>query len=352
MSVGITNFGDKTVAINALFVQPTFYCALNCSGCYVKGGLDQNVKNQKEIDRNLLIDIVWSVNPPGKNARETNLYLNQITFAVDYLDFERDNSVDLYLSFESWRKQIVERKKDDVYGPISPEFHITIFDMLQVERYVKTSYSHKSKNNSPDITSDQLLAFYKPFDLISISHLKVSDRSLLDSFMKEEIKINWNFSPDSSSINQQVQKVKEILPHVSSMYYILHKPDLGLELDKKSTKNFFELWKALKKELSPVLFAKINMDGCVQDAKKYVDTGFGCSSNVSRFQIVPGGHVSGCPYTHRPTTGPSEDFEGLTRNIREAKKVYEFNRCQIPKGLHPEHPQFIEDEYPYLRILQ
>jgi hypothetical protein len=335
----VTQFGE-TVSINALFVQPTILCGLNCSGCYVKGGFDQHVTT-RYIDRSLLYDIVFN-----SNRKDYHFHVNQITFAVDVANPETDNGRELLRIFRDVWNYVVERRSRVDHAD-APEFHLTMFNLQQMTLYAQNVITAPGQ----PIGAGDYGVTYAPFNLVSVSQLSIEDVDRLKLLANQRIKINWNYQPISGSVDKQVEKIKTILPHVESMYFIIHKPDIGYKLDPEIVKQYFAVWEALKKELPKELLNKIEIDGCVKDAKKFIDTGFGCSSNVSRFQVWPGGHVTGCPYKHTPTTGGASSMGELLANIREAKQTYEFNGCKIPNSLHPNHPRHIEDEHPYLRIL-
>lgn len=342
MTVAITKFTPKEIHINALFVQPTTLCALNCDGCYVKGGFDQHSESKELGIATLRSLIVRSSRVP--DGFTTSLWLNQMTFAIDVIQPPDENGVlqedsrILVNIFNTIRRAVRDRKSVNI--DTLPEFHITIFSLQQMGRYV--GYNDPLK----------VQEMFQPFDLISVSHLMKKDIHSLKTMGEHGLKINWNYQPYSSSVDAQVEKIAAILPHVHSMYYILHKPDTGKLVNLDEMNNYFTVLAKLKNTLSPELYQKIETDGCVTDAKKYLDTGFGCSSNISRFQVWPGGHVTGCPYKHAPTTGRADTLEQIYSNIRKAKEMYEFNKCKIPQALNPNHPRLEEDKHPYLRIIE
>lgn len=337
----VTKIDSQTIYINALFIQPTVYCARNCQGCYVKAFEKTNAYVGPVFNYTLLLDLLelnwYYPDTTIGNTGKTDFKVNQITLAVDTLPkdsrlaYGMVRILDMYLGFA----EIYKRYKDSL-GNHNSEMHITVFSPADLQMY-----------------ADRLDRFDKlhNLDLISFSTLDISDISYLQQWKPLPTQINWNYQP-RGPVEKQLEKIKAILPHVDSMYYIINKPDVGKHLDKRVITTYFEVLKRMRAELPSELMKKVNIDGCVVDAKRFVDFGFGCSSNISRFQIWPTGAVSGCPYAHRPSTGPGHTVTDILNNIRIAAEQYEFNRCKMPEDLHPGHPKIIERNNSHLVILE
>lgn len=369
----VTVINEKEVHINALFVQPTTYCAKNCSGCYVKGHENISGANSLPADTlGLLIrqNFLTRNSFVGSDSPWPAFSFNQITMALDTLP--RDNKHHERVMrdhFKSYCAGLYTNHDKNT------EYHLTVNQIGDLIEYFCSSGEEKEKGiysledrlefcrTNFDSVNKRVFAGFLGLDMLSISMLTsrdIEDIKALKNVYQQTI--NWNYQP-WGPVEKQLKNIKEVLPYVDSMYYIINKPDLGHKLRETTVEGYFELLDRMQKELPRELWNKITVDGCVTDAKKYVKTGFGCSSNVSRFQIWPNGAVSGCPYKHKATTGPLDKgdnltlpelalFQGLLKNIREAAQTYEFNSCKIPDSLHPNHPRIVHKQNPFLVILE
>lgn len=329
MLVAIPQITNEFAHINALFLQPTPWCSRNCNGCYVKGF----EKLQSITTSNFYVfkDILNVINrEPEADYIERGpsfLRANQITFALDKLSSSTDNSlimIDLY-------KDFINAKKRSIGG----EFHITVHTVGDLDDY---SFS---------LLYDPVL-----FDMISISHINVSDLKAFNLIRRDvSNKINWNLTIDP---DVNIQKIKDsfqvIAKEVDSIYLVLHKPNTGSFFNPQAFlihQDFLKFIRTMPKDIQN----KVHVDGCLVDSKKFLSTGYGCSSNVSRFQVWPNGSVTGCAYNQNKITGPSTDIYMFLKNLYKASKVYEFDECKIPYHLDPNNKNIKCRTNKYLEII-
>lgn len=316
--------------INALFFQPTYWCALDCEKCYVKGmekntdpevleGLNNNIHGSLYRLNDLLTVFTNNVNKTEESDRRESYWANQVTIAVDNLSKDEAKSKTMSYFF-GW---VISRFYSlEEYHYERPELHLTCNSIDTLNEYIDLTGTEKMMN---------------VVSVMTFSFLTVKDIPKLVVFRNKYpgIHINWNFTVFNEKwLSAEMSALKEIEPYVDTIYYVMHKPALGDNLDRPKTKMYFDALPKMKSILGDA-FRKVNIDGCVSDAKKWRDTGFGCASNVSRFQVWPDGSVSGCPYQQRPQTSAADNFSDIIENLRTAAKRYEFDNCKIPETLHP-----------------
>ena len=145
--------------LNAIFIQPSRFCKLDCKGCYVKehtGGEDSYhmpIELWKDLFKKYLYDI------------HSDYHTNQITFSAD--DYSKDPIKKQYMEdvFEEYYFWICAGKaKYD--KSLLPEAHITFHTL-------NTFYSYKDEilRHDPLYTK----RFTTIFDMISFSEIKLSE---------------------------------------------------------------------------------------------------------------------------------------------------------------------------------
>ncbi len=311
---------------NAIFLQPTWTCKKNCQGCYVKE--KESKFGSDEMDTNIWLQLLYHIKSNG-----TKLRASQITLALDTLPKTAARYKMEEIASEYFATISQHYKVEDP----DTEFHITCNSVNDLKEY----------NERAD-----------GLHLCSISHLNNADEIGYIKSVFPNAKINYNVM--SSDFVKQVNArgidhVKSIVRNVDSVYLLLSKAPMGQEGHDFS--GFFQALETLKQFKNPKqevtegeacavpdLASKFVMDGCMQDSRKFIKTKFGCSSNVSRFQIWPDGRVTGCAYnSHNQYGKAAESFEDVLENLHDAKNRYEFSSCSIPKGLV---------EYPKKKSLQ
>ncbi len=332
--IPVTN--EHELVINALFVQPTYHCAFNCEGCYVKGmeKVAGILSNHDHI--NVLVKTIKKFT--GCSTLDTydkydgKIQANQITIALDTPPLVGEEGwAQMRYFWESVRKIPRWTKCQGIAEWKTTEFHLTCFS----PHVFMTSY------HPPGKTAEDFFHYetdWKHWDVISFSHLTQADIPFLAQMknIRPNVERNWNltaFNEDWTKAHLAYFKI--IAEHVDRIYYVMHKPATGEPLDIKKVKTYFDNLAKIKHQLGEDFYKKVTIDGCVQDARKFRDTGFGCSSNISRFQVWPNGSVSGCPYQQSPVTSGATSVEDVIANIRQAAKRYEFDECRIPETLHP-----------------
>lgn len=311
------NLESKTFETEVLFLQPTWSCGKNCPGCYVKekeykfGSEEMSLKDWILLLHDILIT-------------QDYIKTNQVTLALDTIPHgNAETAIKMYYIAEKF-VNIHQSKAKDL------QVHLTVNCANDLRSYFPTG----PKNN---------------IDLLSISNINNLDDIQFARQVFPKAKINWNIL-SSSLIKKDPKDIKQILAHVNQAYLLLHKAPLGhQEHDWDSWQKAFFLIAELRAGqeevpetsdscLVPNLFDKIIFDGCVRDAwnyakdKKFGREAFGCSSNVSRFQIWPDGRVTGCAYNSHEQYGKKvESFSDIVNNLRDARTRYEFHHCTIPQ---------------------
>lgn len=308
---------DRVTQLNALFIQPTRWCGLNCKGCYVKehtgGEEDYHVSNAQMIKLF------------NKFYQSDEAWANQITIAVD--DMHKDASKAYHMmSFIHAvlnRIELDERPKEE-----RPEVHFTCHTDRTWEKYTAQSprylpatamASHLNMLSLSEITRPRYVKNLAKYTHINYNHL-----------------VPRNVS--SKNIDKYVQKMTDIGEIVDSIYIVMLKSPVGGArspqqdlLDANNMKQDIAYMGTMLKRLPEHVRRKVNIDGCLQDTLKSKRTGFGCSSNVSRVQVWPDGSVSGCPYAFRGTTVGARTAGGILENIKQVRKRYEFRElCHLP----------------------
>jgi len=299
------------IAINALFIQPTYACAKNCKGCYVK--LHQK-KSETETDVENLTELIRRV-----TAGE-GITANQITLSCDSMghnELANQYMMRVYNSFgrnAEWKNG----SNKDI------ELHVTVNSVHDLAKY--------SKNR------------LYPFDCISFSKLGHNLKSDIDDIKNYHSvkKINWNLQrPMYNHViceKDWMCEIERVHDFVDSIYLLHTKRPIDtnddleqLVKDKENLRKDLHWMGLVKQRLagSP----KLMIDGCINDAMEYKKSLHGCSASVSRFQVWPDGSVSGCAYAKTSSTGPATTVEGIIANIRSAKRRYDFKSCYIPGAL-------------------
>jgi hypothetical protein len=311
------NIGSSIFQANAIFLQPSWACAKQCPGCYSKERETQFGSDEASIG-------TWET--LIQNIKKQNgINSNQITFALDALPTNRYRNRMANIAFKYF--DCVGKHKTNT------EFHITTNHINDLNKY--TEYYDEINN----------------LDLLSISNILSVDQINLARLEVPGAKINWNVTSGDfvKQVKRQgLEQVKKIVRKVDSVYLLLHKAPMGLQ--GHDLNGFFDGLEVLKQfdniesveandagEICavPSLSRKFNLDGCMNDARKFNKSGKGCSSNISRFQIWPDGRVTGCAYNSHNQYGKfANNFEDIIDNLWDAKFRYEFATCSIPKALN------------------
>jgi len=219
-----------------------------------------------------------------------------------------------------------------------PELHLTFHSY---KTYVDYLVKNEVKNEC--ITPKSMFGIV---DMITFSNLSipftVPAMRYIGSLKIYDIDINYNHMipvlATEEQIKEDIQKLQKIALYVDSIYMVLFKSPL-----RKENKDRHDSWQEkvihsaqdyVKYILSAgdvALRMKLVTDSCISDSVNFKETGFGCSANVSKFQLWPNGSVTGCPYSYEggPTTATT--VKEILENIRVAQGVYDFDNCYIPK---------------------
>lgn len=305
------NIGSSIFECETLFLQPTWSCAKNCIGCYVKE--KESKFGSEEIDFRIWLELLSRIDT------DNNIKANQITLALDTLPKDQwsDSYSKMYDIAQLYKSIIRNRYGENV------KYHLTVNAVSDLEQYTQSE-------------------LYEGLDLISVSNINNLDDIKLIKQCAPHTKINWNVLA-STLVKKPVDQIKEILTHVNQCYLLLPKAPLGL--DGHDFSSFLHAVGIMVRDLKavtpesdstwcavPGLGDKIHIDRCMIDGLEYGKEGTGCASNISRFQIWPDGRVTGCAYnSHNQYGKKAESFQDILDNLFDARTRYEFNSCTIPK---------------------
>jgi hypothetical protein len=312
--------------LNALFLQPTRWCGLDCSGCYVKE------HNRGEEDFHIA-PAVWSqlfkkfyLSKPSEKGLKC--WANQITIAVDDLSKSPEHALKMTDIFTSIIFECLVDQQMEEY----PEVHATF-------NSVKTMSSYGMDD------SERMRAILQAFDMYSFSHINNEELEVLKKAKGElgdKFQVNYNHliptNVTSLNIDKYIDKMTKIGKVVDHIYLVMFKTPVGKERndlvkigDKSRMESDIAYINTILERLPGSVRRKVSVDGCLQDTIKHTKTGFGCSSNVSRVQVWPDGSVSGCPYAFE--SGRSgRTVEDILVNIARARKEYDFkDKCHLPE---------------------
>lgn len=301
----ILSISPLKLEANAIFIQPTRWCAGQCTGCYVKNHCQTNY-NMGSENFFYLIKTCFE---------DKKLWANQITISLDILPKDENQRYEM-VSMLWWIHLAIVMFKDKEE---KPEVHLTVKSLSVLKEYCEEILSNQSLS--------EILQY---FDMISFSHIAPDDREELNS-LRQYTHINYNYLVNTD-IGGHYSSVEVELPYVDSIYLILKKQPVGSEIDiekeRVNIKAYLEFVETLKKDK----FSKVIIDTCVEDCLLHKrNPKRGCAANVSKFQIWPDGSVSGCPYKHKAYTNPTLTVEGMIQNLHKARESYDFEKCYIAK---------------------
>jgi hypothetical protein len=178
-------------------------------------------------------------------------------------------------------------------------------------------------------------------DMLSFSNINHKSLKFIQH-LANHTHVNYNHLVPSNvtsfNINEHVKRMTEIGEVVDSIYMVMFKTPVGgkrnklVEIgDQQRMSSDITYINTMLDRLPKDVRRKVHVDGCLKDTIRHRQTGFGCSSNVSRVQVWPDGSVSGCPYSFSGSTGPGKTAEDILGNIRKARGQYDFDdRCHLP----------------------
>lgn len=315
---------------DSVFIQPTYSCALNCPGCYVKASMSET---RRQVHQTVLVDFLewlWSSH---------DIHTRQVTLSVDNLPKEPLQQ-DWWIMVRALDKCIELREK--YVG--RTQLHLTVHDIPAFKEYlgpVKRLYG------DPQV------------DLVSLSkiHGTHAEECWIRVAKEHGKRINWNYAVPTNIYNgpngvyANVNHFIQVLKWVDSAYLILHKPPLGKSYDVKVLNAYKRFLSYMDGNLPPEEKAKIIVDGCVRDSYNFVSKGYGCGVNTRRIHLWPDGHVSGCPYN---TSGgrSAHTLQKIIENVYAATEEYEFTSCQLPSDYYYRVPRNQSpDKHPKLHTI-
>lgn len=297
--------------LNALFIQPTRWCARNCKGCYVKahqGGEDGYYAHQVVFCD--LLKILLDGH---------SVHSHQITISFDKQPsdrFDRMTAMQAIFQFLLTRRFSYQARDTQLHGT----FH-TISDA-------------ESYGNIEELGI--------VLDVVNFSQITLTDsniRYLGALRMKCEVNLFHRIPPniDSGNIESYISNLIWLGEHVDNIYLVVNKSpvakskDIDTRIrDKAGMRHDLSIVDTIRKRGLSSIRAKVVLDGCITDTLRYRRTGMGCSSSVSRFQVWPDGTVSGCPYAYTGIGTPARSATDIVDNIRKARERYDFDMCHLP----------------------
>jgi hypothetical protein len=315
----ILNLSGPRVEVNALFIQPTRWCALNCKGCYVKEhqggeeGFHTPWNEQFRLFRKFY---------DGREA-----WANQITISVDdvHPDFTKGKHMVLFLDAVLATLREDKRPKED-----KPEVHITCHTMQTLEQYFP-----RLEWNDFNLFSMVSFSVLSKKDEVPLMIVKAARRNIINYNM-----LIPKYDPRTVDWDAEAEWIRTIAGVVDHIYMVIFKSPVGGVRDlnvrigdtNRMASDIVYIQNVLER-LPPDVKAKVTTDGCLSDTVQFVrNKQFGCSSNVSRFQVWPDGTVSGCPYAFSGNGSIGKTAEDILENIKEARKRYDFReKCHLPQ---------------------
>lgn len=314
----------ENVELNALFIQPTRWCGMNCKGCYVKE--HSNPKSPHThvqaqtwidlIDRCMRGDVVWA---------------NQLTISIDELppntpenSYKQEVMTKVFLAALEARAKYRDQEH--------PELHFTMRSPDTFGPYLQDWQGFDAHLTTKDL------------DMISFSHIDMRKHASILPIMKQFSRVNYNHlipsNIDSSNIREYVEKLFQIAMRVDSTYLIIFKEPMCRRYTATDRNRFrarlqhdIAVINSIRKLVGERMFRdKFVVDGCLSDTANYHKTGQQCSSNISRFQVWPDGSVTGCPYAFGADRDGSGSVAGILANIRAARSESDFKQgCYLPQ---------------------
>jgi len=315
--------GSKKIQADAIFFQPTRYCALNCKGCYVKEHLKTD-KITPAVQQGQLIRAL---------CESDKAEVNQITMSVDHLPPSREGSAHKRFHMTSVFQAFLFIANDPGVTT-RPEMHITVKGLGSLQTYMSELRMHDKELSG--------------LDFISLSEIPVTSTGIASfDALRTRIpntKFGWNVMIPGKELNDAkyltfLAAMDAIMPSLDQIYLLLRKTPIGtrrtletVKKDKEQMTRDLQFIEDVKETAERRGYGhKVLVDGCLQDVVKFKETGFGCSANISKFQIWPDGSVSGCPYKYKAVTGPGETWQEIFLNIRKAQYFYDFQECHLPE---------------------
>lgn len=306
----ILSRSGPNIELNALFIQPTRWCGLNCKGCYVKdhvGGEDSFHTSWSEQYR-LFRQFYWGPH-----------WANQITISVDDLHADPEKSRHMLMLIDSILQDLTNdrRPKHD-----RPEVHMTMHTP-------DTWWQYKN---------ERIEGWHK-LSMVSFSELplkKFEAAICIDWFLENKVPVNWNkLVPKEFEPHKEQQKLSILSEIADHIYLVMYKSPVQsrqeLPVDRHYMAQYQLYISQVVDKLPGDVRRKLTIDGCLSDTIKHSRTGFGCSSNVSRFQVWPDGSVSGCPYAFSGGPEIGRTAESIVENIRASRDKYDFKEiCHLP----------------------
>lgn len=319
--------------LNALFLQPTRWCARNCKGCYAK----EHAGGEKGFHLSswnwMKLFNMFYLNQAVEEGHRA--WANQITLAVDDLSLDGYQAAEMLNLFGGILTTVVNRKSNKL--DLHPaEFHITCHTPKTLKNY---TFLNKK---TPWISEERTMEMLKYINMISFSEIPEGEFEFVKEIAKHT-PVNYNHlipaNITSDNIDTYVDKVTKIGRIVSHIYLVMFKRPIGSETnelvqlrDRSRMLNDIKVIQTLMERLPEDVRRKVTRDGCLQDVSKHSRTGFGCSSNVSRVQVWPDGSVTGCAYAFGADKPQGRTVEIVMENIRNARKEYDFGSlCHLPE---------------------
>ena len=289
------------IHLNSIIIQPTFHCANDCTGCYVKKharwGGTFGAGTMEHVDN--LLDLIQRI------LLHKNIGTSQIAISLDRLP-EQGRQKEQMVKF--FRRLVF------LAGSIPHEgtkITLTTSEILDFKEY-----THEIDYRMADCAS--------LFDMISFSRLFEPGRYFSQI---KTLKGSNHIRGYLSTFQAQT------MDHI---YMLLPKESLGNELPQDNLAAYFDRCTHAKYLIEQ---DKVHFDTCVEDSERLNATGYGCDAGINRVTVWPTGTVTGCPYANKihygkPTPAGTTDeiIERIrwyvTAGINEHKM-----HCKIPQAL-------------------
>ena len=285
---------SREIQLNSLFIQPTYWCAINCSGCYVK---ERNIEKKiVSMPRETIVDFIKKV------LVGTDIKVNELTISMDDLSQEINQYEYMRGIFRSTIGFLEHLKdQDSTYKPkVNMTFHTIPTYLKYLGHWVRNlneDWKDYLLNDNHCFTEEKLIEkmVYSVQDLNMISFSHLDFNPLTKRILKEirdETTINYNLliprRVNNSNIRKHFQHLIDASENVDHIYLVIKKDPIGKgrssitkEKSEKNMRDDLYYINYMSAYLPNRILNKIDIDGCVQDIKKYNKSGHGCSSNIS-----------------------------------------------------------------------
>ena len=306
----ILSINPHRIELNALLMQPTRWCGLSCTGCYVKKHAGSSLGYHTPWEEQWRLFVAFY-----RGAH----WANQITISIDDLPQDPTQRHHMIMLTDAI---LSELETDSRLIEDRPEVHMTLHSPDTLRQYF-----------------DERVYHWTRLSMISFSELNLDLESTwhaLDYFRHAKTPVNYNkLVHFTTNFDKEIRDLEQEVSMVDHCHLVMNKRPIGsvgprIPVDGNYMQSYSLYISEVVDNLNKDARDKISFDSCLLDVVKHSRSGFGCSANISKFQVWPDGSVSGCPYAFRGITEVGKSAASIVENIYTASKRYEFREdCHL-----------------------